>query len=371
MFYLNPMLLYLAPVAALVAAALVMLDYVRKKGLQNVYGDWQLLSPNSEPLSLPRHLIGAVFIAAAAAMIMVAVSRPVIQEGTRSIAQGTVSVVAVIDVSRSMAAMDYDGKVPSSAVATRQVESGQATIGPEEAGTRLEMVRHIMMDNLLPTLNGNQLGIVSYAGEAFPQAFLTRDGKALKWVVDRGLTISSAPGEGSAMGKALVLALAMFDADSPPNQEKVLILFSDGGNDDKKEVLAMFAQEARARNIKVIVVAVGNAMPAKIPVSKLAFDDPVAAGLAANGKRWYEVNGEIEKSGLNATLLQQLSALAGGQFIHLQQASDIDLFDHVGKTAVVSVEGTQELFPWALIAAFVALVLSLGATHQWCRRTTT
>lgn len=368
MFYLNPQLLYLIPVAALVVALLVALNFLRNRHVQNAYGMWHLLSATSEPLSRLRSVARGGFLALAAGLLLLALARPVVQDGRQTIKQGTVSVIAVVDVSRSMAAMDYDGKVPQSAVATRQMETG-AVRTVEEAGTRLEMVRHVFLDYLLPSLQGNQLGIVSYAGVAYPQTFLTRDTKALRWLVDRSLTISSAPGEGSAMGKALQLALAMFDADAPRDQEKVLVLFSDGGNDDKAALLAEFAHEARLRQIKVIVVAMGNVMPAKIPVSKLAFDDAHALALLNSGKRWYEENGQIEKSGLNAQLLQQVANHAGGQFIHMQQVGDLNLLDHLGKQSLATVEGTQELFPWALIAALVSLLLAFGTTHQWHRRT--
>lgn len=372
MFYLNPQVLYAIPVAAILATLLVLFEYARALSVQRSFGDWRYISTTSQPISRPRYLARALFAALAAALLIVALARPVIMQGTRSIAQGTVSVVAVVDVSRSMAAMDYDGKVPPSAVARRSVETGKITgqkTGVDDTGTRLEMVRHVMLDYMLGALSGNQLGIVSYAGQAFPQAFLTRDTAALRWVVDRGLTISSAPGEGSAMGRALDLAVAILDADTPADQERVIVLFSDGGNDDEASVLADFTREARLRHITVLVVAMGNVMPAKIPLSKLASDDDVAAGLIASGKRWYEVNGQIEKTGLNLQLLQTLASQAGGQFIHLQDMSQLNLLDYVGKPAKVDVQGTQQLFPWALLAALVSMVLAFASTHQWRRKT--
>lgn len=381
MYYLNSQLLYLIPVAALVAGFLVFVNWRRRLYVQRAFGQWDLLSQTSRPLSAKRYIARALLAALTAALIVFALARPMVPNGTKMIAEGTVDVLAVVDVSRSMAALDYDGKVPLSAVAKNKIEPARMfnnngmpipkgpDVDDKDAGTRLEMVRHIMLDKMIKELDGNQLGVVSYAGAAFPQAFLTRDAAALHWIVDRGLTISSAPGEGSGMGKALALALAMFDADSPPDHERILVLFSDGGNDDEPQTLAEFASEARQRGIKVIVVALGNVMPSKIPVSKLAHDDDAAIALKANGKRWLETaDGQIEKSGMNAALLQNLANQAGGQFIHLTDASELSMLDHVGKTSMKSTPGTVELFPWVLSAAFICLFLTFAATHQWRRR---
>lgn len=386
MFYLNAQLLYFVPVAALLAMLLVLVNYKRKRTMQKAYGEDRLLAETSKPLPPSRYVARAAFAGIAAALLMASLARPVMHEGTQSIAQGTVDVVAAIDVSRSMAAMDYEGKVPQSAVAKRLVENVPArqrgnvdgmpfgTVPtkndrPEDTGTRLEMVRHVMLDYMLATLDGNQLGIVSYAGEAFPQAFLTRDLSALRWAVDRGLTISSAPGEGSGLAKALVLAGAMFDADSPVNHEKLLVLFSDGGSDDDRAKLMEAARILKDKNIKVLVVALGNVMPSKIPVSKLAADDDFALALQNNGKRWVEVDGQIEKSGMNSALLQDLANQTGGQFIHMQELSDLNLLNYLGQKSMTSVPGTMELFPYLLMLGFIALVLSFAVTHQWRRDT--
>ncbi len=392
MYYLNPELAKFIPVAALVVPLLVWLNYRRKKALQEEFGNRTLLSGTSKPLSRARYIVRGLATTAAACLIIAALCRPILNRGEKTIAEGTVDVIAVVDVSRSMAAMDYDGKVPQSAVAKRTIEvprklnrtvlrglepedepapapAPQQPQGAEDTGTRLEMVRHILQDYMVKTLDGNHLGLVSYAGESFPQAFLTKDTRALNWIIDRGLTISSAPGEGSAMGKALHLSLAMFDADSPADHERLLILFSDGGNDDKPEVLIDFARQAKVRGIKVIVVAMGNVMPSKIPVSKLAPDDDVAIALKANGKRWLETEGQVEKSGMNASLLQALANQAGGQFIHLQNMSDLNLLDHVGKKATAKSVGSVELFPWLIGLALICLTLSITVTHQWRRRT--
>jgi von Willebrand factor type A domain len=384
MFYLNAHLLYFVPVAALLAGLLVFVNYRRKRAMQLAYGDAELLAESSKPLGRGRYIARGIFAALTAALLTLSLARPVINNGTKSIAVGTVDVIAVVDVSRSMAAMDYEGKVPQSAVAHATFEPGSdakaelrkrfqqakdpSANHPEDNGTKLEMVRHVMEDYLIGALEGNQLGIVSYSGVAYPQAFLTRDYTALHWVVDRGLTISSAPGEGSAMGKGLQLAMAMFDADSPKDHERLLVLFSDGGNDDDAQMLRDQARELKERGIKVIVVGMGNVMPSKIPVSKLADDDDFAIALQQNGKRWLEIDGQVMKTGMDTALLQEVANQSGGTFIHMQDMSDLNLLKYLGAKSTTSVPGTKELFPYLIGAGLLMLVLTFAATTQWQRR---
>ncbi|MBS1996308.1 MAG: VWA domain-containing protein [Cyanobacteria bacterium SZAS LIN-2] len=379
MFYLNSQLLYFVPVVAILALAMVLANHRRKRLMQEAYGEAALLAETSKPLTRGRYIARAVFAALAAAALMLALARPVLQNGSQTIAQGSVDVIAAVDVSRSMAAMDYEGKVPATAVAKRLIEVPTKTRPlappatsdkPEDTGTRLEMVRHIMLDYMIATLDGNQLGIVSYAGEAFPQAFLGRDLSALRWAVDRGLTISSAPGEGSGLVKALVLSGAMFDADSPAGHEKLLVLFSDGGSDDDQAKLMEAARALKDRHIKLLVVALGNVMPSKIPVSKLAADDDFARSLQSNGKRWVEIDGQVEKTGMDVALLQNLANQAGGTFIHLQDMSDLNLLKYLGQKSLTNVPGTMELFPYLLVLGLICLVMSFAVTNQWQRRKT-
>ncbi len=376
MSFINPGLLYWLPAALVVPLLLVGLNFWRARRLLSGYGDWKLIAKSSRPVPCWRYALKALSASLCASALIVALARPFVDDGTTTISQGTVDVVAVIDVSRSMAAMDYEGKVPLSVVPKDLITPEERYYNYDQkpkqevqvAGTRLEMVRHVILNHMLAQLDGNQLGIVSYAGEAYPQSFLTRDTSSLHWVIDRGLTVSSAPGEGSNMTKALELALALFEVDSPADHERVLILFSDGGSEDKAANLAELADEFKQRRIKVIVVGLGNTMPAMIPVNKLAKDDEVAEALMLHGKKWYEVDGQVEKTGMNKDLLQALAKRADGSFVHLHEATDLDMRSYVGQQSLMQVPGTRELFPYALTTALVSLLIMVVTGREWRRK---
>ena len=149
MYYLNPQLLHLIPVFGLCAFVLVLLNYWRKVTLHRQFGDLSLLAETSKPLTKARYVARALFAGLTAAALVLALARPVIPNGSKMIAQGSLDVVTMVDVSRSMAAMDYEGLVPLSAVAKPLVEqdsmrqrigeSPQQSLGGDEPGTRLEI----------------------------------------------------------------------------------------------------------------------------------------------------------------------------------------------------------------------------------------
>ena len=113
MHFLNPQLLYLAPVFALAAFAAVLLNYWRRVIVQRRFGDWQLLAETSSPLSRARYFARALFAALGSQSSGVSRSADC-AEWCQNDCPGSLDVIAMVDVSRSMAAMDYEGLVPAS-----------------------------------------------------------------------------------------------------------------------------------------------------------------------------------------------------------------------------------------------------------------
>src|SRR5262249_47455523 len=153
---------------------------------------------------------------------------------------GKVDVIALVDVSRSMAVQDYQSEL-----------SGQDAI--YAGGTRLDMARYLILNNIIPSLQYNRLGVVTYAGQALPSEFITQDMPALSWVLVRSMTISSAPGDGSSMVAAFNMAFFLFKLDSPTDHRRVVVLFSDGGNDDGMEAMAPIMAELKKEGIELVV----------------------------------------------------------------------------------------------------------------------
>ena len=370
MYFLQPQTLWWLAVLPPLAALFVLLAWFLKERFLTAFGDRQLMSKLSQPIAAWRYVSKGALAAATAALLIVAVARPSVPNGVTRIQKGTLDVVAVVDVSRSMAAQDYKDKLPPLPPEEEAPKHSwsQDKRPKRTGGTRLDMARHLIAGHLINSLQGNQLGVVTYAGEAFPQAFLTDDGPALNWALKRAMTVSSAPGEGSATVKALELALLLFEVDSPKDHDRLIVLFSDGGCTDETDKLAELAAKCRQLKIRVIVVALGKATPSPIPVSELAEDDEFARGLFHNGKQFYEVDGEVEKTALDTNLLQLFARAADGKFVMLSKAEDFNITELAGGRQSIDVAGANELFEYPLVAALLCLVLLCLSVAEFKKR---
>lgn len=117
-----------------------------------------------------------------------------------------------------------------------------------------------------------------------------------------------------------------------------------------------------------MVVALGKATPSPIPVSEMAEDDEFARGLFHNGKQFYEVDGEVEKTSLDANLLQGLARAADGKYIMLNNAEDFNLLDVSGGRTTTEVQGSAELFEYPLIAALLCMMLLSIFANEFRKR---
>lgn len=218
----------------------------------------------------------------------VALARPAIESKHVEFPAGSVDVVTLFDVSRSMAARDCSGT------------------------TRLNMARSILRDEIIPSLDHNQLGVIAYAGQATPVVYLTGELDTVTWLASHELKISSAPGQGSTMGGAFDLAFKYFDHDSGPARRKMIVLLSDGGTDDDSN-LESIVKGCRERNITLIVVGLGTPHAALIPMEELGEED---RRLAMD--QFYKIEGKPALTSLDVATLNQLTKAVGENATYLQ-----------------------------------------------------
>lgn len=345
MHFLNPTVLWLVAIVPPLGGLLVYLAYKRKDQFIKEFGEPRLVMRNSASIPPQRYLLKGISVFVALAALIVAVARPAIENGYTELPRGTVDVIAVVDVSRSMAVQDYKGAIP----------------GPDYAGgTRLDMARYLILNDVIGSLRYNRLGVVSYAGDPLPQAFISDDLPALRWILKRALTISSAPGEGSELGKAFKLAFELFDLDSDDNHRKIIVLFSDGGNDSGMETLAEVISECKKRNIEVIIAGLGKPTPSAIPISQLSQQDRIQY----RDKQWYEVDGEVQMSALEENTLLWLKNALGARYVRVVQPSDFAIGNLVSRVEVTRHKGREEVFIYPLMLAAAFLTLALVAPRE-------
>jgi Ca-activated chloride channel family protein len=254
-------------------------------------------------------------------LLVTSVAQPVIHGNFGEIQKGTLDVVAVLDVSKSMKAEDC---------------------GP--AGSRLEMAKTTLLQSL-PFLAGNRLGLVTFAGKSFPQAELTDDLEALGFVLKNWVTVDSAPSQGSNIGMALSEAMRLFEENK---RKRVILFFSDGGH-VRPENLSGALAEIDAKEIAVVSVGVGGNEGAKIPIY-------------GDGKfiEWLKIDGTEVETRLNEGLLREISQETGGKYIHL--TSPRKLRKALRDPAVIgtrTLSGGKEMFQIPLGLAMGLLCLGI------------
>ena len=251
----------------------------RRRQLLDRFGDHALvqqLLPSAG--AVPRRWKAALGVAAAALLAM-ALSRP--QFGTRveTVRRQGQDVIVALDVSRSMYAEDL-------------------------TPNRLERAK-IEAGRIMQRLDGDRIGLVAFAGDAFVQSPLTTDyGAAMMFLAAMDPNLMST--QGTDLRKAVDVAVEAL-AETPPDN-RILVLVTDG-EDHEGGVAEAIATAAEA-NVTVHAVGVGSAEGVPLPD---VGDDGVRRGFRRDEA------GAVITTRLNETALQDMALQTGGRYYRIGQ----------------------------------------------------
>lgn len=345
MSFEHPLTLWLMLAIPPIVGLVLWLAWRREIHLIKRFGETPLFGKFSEFMPVGRFIATAILITAGLAFLILAIAQPIREQGWTEFPHGKVDVISLIDVSRSMAVPDYD----------------KALAGTEyPEGRRLDIARHTIMHDIVPSLNYNKLGVVTYAGKANPVAFLTDDMLAMRWVLKDGITMGSAPGEGSNMVEAFDLALRMFELDSTPDHRKIIVLFSDGGNDADIADLHKIIAELQKRDIELMIVGCGKPIPRQIPIKLLSKGDQNRF----NEMEFYEHEGQVVTSKLEENSLLLMRNRSGGRYVRMVNPGDFNIGSLISGVEVSYKKGKEELFQYFLMAAFALLISALFVSRS-------
>jgi len=255
------------------------------------------------------------------ALLITATARPLLSGNSDQIKKGTLDVVAVLDLSKSMAAEDG---------------------GPEVS--RLERAKDVLL-GCFPRLGGNRLGMVTFAGSSFLQAELTDDFQALTFVLKKWVAVDSAPSQGSKIGKGLSEAVQCFEKN---DKKKIILLFSDGGH-VRPENLEGILTDIGARGIKVISVGLGSHGGSRIPVYE-----------EGKFKEWFKIGGKEVVTQLNDGILREISEATGGRYIQLSSGKDLHgIFRDPAVVGKRVLSGGKEIFQIPLALSILLLFVGM------------
>ncbi len=215
-----------------------------------------------------------------------ALSDPRYPTGPSYMPDGSLDVVMVLDVSKSMAAEDY---------------------GPK---SRLDMAREIAR-HMLTELGGNRVGLVTYAGISFRQADLTTDFEALDFILNQWVAIDAVRVGGSDLKQAIETGLEVFDQEV--EREKLMLIFSDGGTEH--DGFAATLNKATQQGVKMVALGLGHEHPSRIPLydANKKFQGYLKSDDEA---------GQVLTSRLNERALSQVARGSRGTYIRIERGQE-------------------------------------------------
>ena len=313
----------------LVLPALVLFFWWASRRRQQLLAQFiqaRLLSALTIGVSPARRKIRLGCLVSAVALLIIALARPQHGFDLQKVEQRGLDIVVAIDTSKSMLAED---------------------IAPD----RLERAKLAALD-LMQQARPDRLGLVAFAGDAFLECPLTFDNTAFQQCV-QALNVNTLPQGGTAIATAIQTAQTAFKEG---DHFKVLVLFTDGEDNVNSDAALAAARNAAGAGLKIFTVGIGTGEGTLLRIT-----DP-------NGNSDYirDPDGNVVKSHLNGTLLQQIAAATGGFYLPLRGANTVETLYEQGLAPLPRSEGEERLvrryheqFQWPLAAAVLLLLAEM------------
>ncbi len=289
-------LLFLVPV--LIVPAYIWCFYKKQRALK-FFADMDLLGKLNQQRSIGKQVLKAVMLIGAFVFIVIALTEPAWNPKPVEVKRQGRDVVILLDVSRSMLAEDIK---PS----------------------RLERAKLAIKD-LLSVLDGDRIGIVTFAGSATVKSPLTNNYGFAQMVLERDVTTESTPVGGTNLGDAIrKVTREIFDESG--NKYADLIIISDG-EENENTFPVEAARQANEKGIRIIAVGLGSQSPgARIPIY-------------SNGsKSFLKYEGQEVWSKLDPKMLAEVAmATEDGKFLTVGPNQTFD-FDELYKDLVASAQ---------------------------------
>jgi len=222
-------------VGALLLMYLLVVFWKRRK--QKQFADLRLLDQLSPERSVFKPALKIIMVALGLSLLVIALVNPKMGTQLKTVKRQGVDIVFAIDVSKSMLAEDI-------------------------APNRLEKSKQIV-SKIIEELGSDRVGIIIYAGNAYPLLPITTDHGAARMFLQNAHPemVSS---QGTAINEALDLAKTFFDDDTQTN--RFLFIISDG--EDHEENSAETAAELVDLGIKTYTIGIGTNKGSPIPVKR-------------------------------------------------------------------------------------------------------
>ena len=282
MRFAHPQLLWLLALFPPLLLLFFWWSWRQRQRLRMQFIQARLLPALTVGISARRQKIRLAFLVLAVGLLIVALARPQWGFDWEEAKQRGLDIVVAIDTSKSMLAEDI-------------------------APNRLARAKLAALD-LMQQAKSDRLGLVAFAGSAFLQCPLTIDDAAFRQSVE-ALDVNIIPQGGTALADAIETALTAFKEG---DQHKVLVMFTDGEDHDSGALEA--AKKAADAGLQIFTIGIGST------------DGELLRIKDVKGRTDYirDEQGNVVKSRLNQTLLQEIAGATRGVYFPLRGAKTMD-----------------------------------------------
>ena len=315
-------LLFLLPILA------VLFLYVEfwKRKKQREFGDVELVKKLSPEKSNFKPALKFGILLLGIAMLILGLVNPKIGTKVEKVKREGIDIVFAIDVSKSMLCEDI-------------------------APNRLEKSKQVV-SQIINNLGSDRIGIIAYAGSAFPVLPITTDYNVAKMFL-QSMNTGMVSSQGSNLDEAIKLSEKYFEGS--PNTSKLMIMITDG--EDHSDGAENAAEEAKKIGMKIITIGVGTTAGGLIPNKK--------NGVIESFHR-DKNTGEVVVTKLRPEALEAIAKAAKGGYINgnnTKQTVDFikKSLNNIQKTEFEATEmkNFQSQFQWFLGIGFFLLLLDV------------
>ena len=314
-------LLFILPIVVV----LYLLNFYWKIKKQREFGDLELIKRLSPERSVFKPVFKLVLILLALTGLILGLVNPKIGTKMETVKREGIDIVFAMDVSKSMLAEDV-------------------------APSRLEKSKQIV-SQIINQLGNDRIGIVAYAGSAFPVLPITSDYSVAKMFL-QSMNTEMVSSQGTSLDEAIQLSATYFDDKSKTS--KLLILISDG--EDHSEGAQAAAEEANKQGMRIITIGLGTEKGGTIPLKR--------NGIVESYVR--DNNDQVVVSKLNRASLETISKATKGGYVDGNNTKEVleyvkNTLNTIQKTEFEATQMAdfQSQFQWFLGFAFILLFLDL------------
>lgn len=294
-----------------------------KKRKKKEFGDLKLLQKLTPEASVFKPWLKMIVFILALTSLIIGLVNPKIGSKMETVKREGIDIVFAVDISKSMLAEDV-------------------------APSRLEKSKQLV-SQIINQLGSDRIGIVAYAGSAFPILPITTDYAAAKMFL-QSMSPDIISAQGTSLNQAVTLAADFFDEGNATN--KLIIMLSDG--EDHEEGIEEAMNLIQEKKIKIITLGIGTEKGGPIPIKR--------NGIVEKFLR--DKNDEVVVTKLFPEILKTIAKESNGGYLEGNNTKEV--MDFV-KNALENIERTEfettqmadyiSQFQWFLGIAFVLLFM--------------